>query len=693
MSEVTSVREGTHDEDRPRRQDGDPAPGTGRHAARPAVPDVDPTTDPVTDPVTDPAADPAAVLDRGAQEAAPSTESLAILQDLRRSTISQQVSHRWAQRQGSGLDRLVFGVAGVFVLAFIVWGFAGRDNLAEVSTAALGWVMENTGWIFIGLASLFVTFILWVALGRFGNIPLGQDGERTEYGTVSWVSMMFAAGMGIGLMFYGVAEPLYHYVSPPPGTAEGQTAEAIRTAMATSLFHWTLYPWAMYAVVGLAIAYGTYRLRRRQLISSVFTSLFGTRAVDGAAGRIINILAIFATLFGTAASLGLGALQIGSGLSSTGWVGEPGTPLLVVIVAVLTACFVASAVSGISRGIQWLSNINMVLAVVLALIVFVGGPTLFILNLVPAAIGDFVADLPEMAARTEATGDEALRAWMSSWTIFYWAWWVSWTPFVGMFIAKISRGRTIRQFVIGVLLVPGVVSLFWFCIFGGAAINTQAADRAAGDDSGLARVVDGAPTFSTEGALFDLLGALPLGPVLSAVVAVLAMVLVGIFFVTGADSASLVMGSLSSKGAEHPRRPVVIFWGVLTGAVAAVMLMAGGDEPAEALSGLQRITIVAALPFVLVMLLMCIALVKDLRNDPLVLRRRLAESVVADAIRTGVDEHQGGLFKLVTEHDCPDGDCDSHPDGQGTAPADGRGTAPADGRGTAPADGRGPARP
>jgi choline/carnitine/betaine transport len=572
-----------------------------------------------------------------------------IMQELRQTRSEQAVAQR--RNRKLTLDKATFGITGVLALAFVAWGFLGRDSLSSTSTLALDWVMEYTGWLFMVLASLFVVFVLWLALGKFGNIPLGKDGEKPEYRTVSWVAMMFAAGMGIGLMFYGVAEPLYHFVSPPPGTVDGRTPEAIQTAMATSIFHWTLHPWAMYAVVGIAMAYGTYRLGRRQLISVAFTSLFGIRRVEGPIGKFINILAIFATLFGTAASLGLGALQIGSGMTSNGWFGEIGTPVLVAIVAVLTLCFVASAVSGISRGIQWLSNINMVLAVVLALIVFIAGPTLFILNLIPSAVGDYARDLAEMSSRTEAVGEEALRSWMSGWTIFYWAWWVSWTPFVGMFIARISRGRTIRQFVTGVLLVPSVVSVIWFGIFGGAAFNVQQAADKAGTP-GLVTMVDGTPTVSTDGALFDLVKNLGMPGWLTAGVIVLAMVLVAIFFVTGADAASIVMGSLSSNGAEHPRRGVVIFWGSLTGAVAAVMLLAGGDVPSEALSGLQRITIVAALPFVIVMLLLCFALVKDLRRDPLSLRRRLADSVVERAIRTGVDQHGGAQFELVTKHEC-----------------------------------------
>ena len=589
-----------------------------------------------------------------------------ILEELRQTKTEQAVHER--RNRKLILDKTIFGITGAIAVAFVIWGFVGKESLSTTSKEALDWVMEYTGWLFMVLASLFVVFVLWLALGKFGNIPLGKDGERPEFRTVSWIAMMFAAGMGIGLMFYGVAEPLYHFISPPPGTVDGRTPDAIQTAMATSIFHWTLHPWAMYAVVGIAMAYGTYRLGRKQLISAAFTSLFGIRTVEGPVGKFINILAIFATLFGTAASLGLGALQIGSGLTSNGWMGEIGTPVLVAIVAILTACFVASAVSGISRGIQWLSNINMVLAVVLALIVFVAGPTLFILNLIPAAVGDYVRDLATMSSRTEAVGDEALRTWMSGWTIFYWAWWISWTPFVGMFIARISRGRTIRQFVTGVLLVPSIVSVIWFGIFGGTAFNIQQeADKV--NQPGLMTVTDGVASIDFDGALFNLVKNLSMPEWLTAAVIVLAMVLVGIFFITGADSASLVMSSLSSNGSSEPKRGLVIFWGTLTGAVAAVMLLAGGDDPSEALSGLQRITIVAALPFVVVMLLLCFALAKDLRRDPLSLRRRLATSVVERAIKTGVEQHGGVQFDLVTRHDCAEKcpDPESCP-GTGVAP-------------------------
>jgi choline/carnitine/betaine transport len=376
--------------------------------------------------------------------------------------------------------------------------------------------------------------------------------------------------------------------------------------MATTLFHWTLHPWAIYAIVGIAIAYSSFRRGRNSLISSAFAPLLGKRAASGW-GRAIDVMAIFATLFGSAASLGLGALQIGSGLEAAGWAGDVGKGVLVAIIAILTVAFVASAVSGVAKGIQWLSNINMVLAVVLALFLFVVGPTVFILNLLPTALGDYFRELATMAGRTAASGGDATETWLSGWTIFYWAWWISWTPFVGMFIARISRGRTIKQFVAGVILVPSAVSLVWFAILGGTAIFEQR------------NGVDLAGQSTPESQLFSLLDQFPL----AAVAGVVVMLLVAIFFVSGADAASIVMGTLSQEGTIRPTKPVVIFWGVVTGAVAAVMLLVGGSD---ALTGLQNLTIIAALPFMVVMIGLCVSLAKDLRSDPMIRREeRVAE--------------------------------------------------------------------
>ena len=534
-----------------------------------------------------------------------------------------------AYTRRAGVDWVVFGVTAAIALAFLVWGFVSTDSLATASSNALSWVMADVGWLFVLTASGFVVFVIWLAMSRYGNIPLGRDDDEPEFRTVSWVAMMFSAGMGIGLMFFGVSEPLSHFASPPPGTGEPGNPEAAQTAMATTMFHWTLHPWAIYAVVGLTIAYGVYRKGRLQLVSAAFEPLLGKHA-NGPWGKVIDMLAIFATLFGSAASLGLGALQIRSGLHIVAGIGETGNAILIIIITVLTIAFVLSAVSGVARGIQWLSNTNMVLALAMALFIFLVGPTMFMLNMIPTAIGSYIGDLPQMAARTGAEGPE-VSAWLQDWTIFYWAWWISWTPFVGMFIARISRGRTIRQFVTGVLLVPSVVSLVWFCVFGGAAIFEQ--------QNG----VDLAGMGSQERQLFSLLGEYPIATVTSVVV----MVLVAIFFVSGADAASIVMGSLSERGTIKPTRPTVIFWGVATGAVAAVMLLVGG---ADALNGLQSITIIVAVPFVLVMIGLAVALVRDLREDPLVVRRQYAVEAVSSAVVSGVTQH-GDDFVISVEKD------------------------------------------
>jgi choline/carnitine/betaine transport len=538
------------------------------------------------------------------------------------------------------LDRVVFGVAAVLVVAFLVWGTTSTDSLSAVATSVLNGIMGAGGWAFVLAASGFVVFALWIAFSRYGTIPLGRDDEGPEFRTVSWVAMMFSAGMGIGLMFYGVSEPLSHFTSPPPGTVAAGDPAALDVAMATTLFHWTLHPWAIYAVVGLAIAYSTFRKGRSQLISAAFAPLLGELRTQGPLGKAIDILAIFATLFGSAASLGLGALQIGAGLELNG-IPAAGKPLLVGIIAVLTIAFVCSAVTGVAKGIQWLSNINMVLAGVLAVVVFIGGPTVLILNLLPTAIGDYVGNLSEMAARTAATGGPETAEWLAGWTVFYWAWWISWTPFVGMFIARISRGRTIRQFITGVILIPSGVSLVWFAIFGGTAIDQQRAVDPTG--------ATGIASESTEGQLFGLLSTLPLGAVLS----VVAMVLIAIFFVSGADAASVVMGTLSQRGSIEPSRWVVVFWGVVMGAIAIVMLLVGGegDEAGSALTGIQNITIIMAAPFALVMVLLCVSLAKDLRHDPLMRRAVRSQEAVVQAVEYGTQKYGDEYFLSVKRKD------------------------------------------
>jgi choline/carnitine/betaine transport len=521
-------------------------------------------------------------------------------------------------------DWVVFGVTAALTLAFVVWGGIGTDSLASVSSTMLSGVMKNGGWAFVLAASGFVVFALWLAFSRYGKITLGRDGEVPEFKTVSWIAMMFSAGMGIGLMFYGVSEPLTHFSDPPPGTNPANAAEQMQTSLATTLFHWTLHPWSIYAVVGLAIAYSCFRRGRRQTISATFTPLIGERHANGGVGRVIDILAIFATLFGSAASLGLGALQIASGVKEVGWASGLGEGTLLIIIGVLTAAFVLSAVSGVEKGIQWLSNINMVLAGLLVLFVFIVGPTIYMLNVIPTSLGAFLGDLPQLAGRTDASGGDAVATWLANNSVFYWAWWISWTPFVGMFIARISRGRTIRQFVGGVILVPSVVSLVWFAVFGGTAIDLQ---RNGTDLTGADTV---------EGQLFGLLDQYPIAGVTSLVV----MLLVAIFFVSGADAASIVMGTLSQRGTMEPTRFVVIFWGAATGAVAAIMLLVGGGGDA-ALTGLKNLTILVAVPFALIMVLLCVALTRDLRSDRLIVRGEQGEEAISSAVEAGHELYEG----------------------------------------------------
>ncbi|WP_419995183.1 BCCT family transporter [Streptomyces boninensis] len=529
-------------------------------------------------------------------------------------------------------DMVVFGVTAALTLAFVVWGGVATDSLESVSTTLLNGAIHNGGWAFVLAATGFVIFALWLAFSKYGKITLGPEGEEPEFRTVSWVAMMFSAGMGIGLMFYGVNEPLTHFVDPPPSTHAADAPAALReeTSLATTLFHWTLHPWSIYAVVGLAIAYSTFRRGRRQTISAVFTPLIGEKHANGGWGKVIDILAIFATLFGSAASLGLGALQIGSGVKEVGWTKETiGESLLITIIAVLTAAFVLSAVSGVEKGIQWLSNINMVLAALLVLFVFIAGPTILQLNLLPTSLGSYFGELPQMVSRTEATGGKAVADWLTSWTVFYWAWWMSWAPFVGMFIARISRGRTIKQFVGGVILVPSVVSLIWFAVFGGTAMDLEANGKNLTGEA------------TAEGQLFKVLDQYPI----AGVTTLLVMILVGIFFVSGADAASIVMGTLSQKGTMEPTRMVVIIWGVLTGAVAAIMLLIGGGGD-QALTGLKNLTILAAVPFMLVMVGLCVALLSDLRHDPLIVRGEHGERLVEEAVFAGHEKYDGD-FELT----------------------------------------------
>ncbi|MCX5394140.1 BCCT family transporter [Streptomyces sp. NBC_00094] len=491
-------------------------------------------------------------------------------------------------------DGKVIAIGIAAVVAVVAWAALGEDSFDSASTSALQWVLSNFAWLFVVAADTFLVLCVVIALSRFGRIRLGADDSEPEFTNLAWIAMMFSAGMGIGLMFYGVGEPLQHFLSPPPasGVTAG-TGAAARTAMEYSFFHWTLTPWAIYGIAGLALAYAGFRKGRGNRLSSAFVPLMGARRASSWPGRAIDLLAVFATVFGTATSLGLGALQVAEGLNLTMGV-ENSTSTQLIIIVSLSAAFVLSAFSGLHKGVKWLSTLNIVLAGCLMLFVFLLGPTVYILDTIPASVGGYLHQLIPMASRTGAFTDPD---WLGVWTIFYWAWWLSWAPFVGTFIARISRGRTIREFLMGVLLVPSGATVVWFCVMGGTAIRLESTGAA-----DLATAVADGP----EASLFAMLEALPIGTVTS----VIAMILVMTYFVTSADSASLVMGSLTSRGSLHPPTWLVVTWGVLMAAVAAVLLVVGG------LNSLQTATILVALPFVIVMLALCWALLKELREDP-----------------------------------------------------------------------------
>jgi glycine betaine transporter len=499
------------------------------------------------------------------------------------------------------VDRIVFGIGMALTVAFVAWGVIGPESLAATATAILNVIIGATGWIYVLVTAGFVALMLLLAVSRYGRIRLGRDDERPEFSTGSWISMMFATGMGIGLIFWGVAEPLSHLLEPPMGLAAASSPESERLGMQYTIFHWGLHPWALYGVVGLALAYAMFRKGQPNLLSSI---VFPRKKPSHPARRAVDIFGLFITTFGAATSLGLGAIQINSGLTRVFDAPKSNT-VAIIAIAVLTIAFVVSAVSGTQRGIKWMANINALLAIALLVFVFVFGPTIFLLNTFVDTIGNYLYQFVPMSFRTAAFGG---GDWLSAWTIFYWAWWMSWAPFVGTFMARISRGRTIREFVVCVLIVPTLVSMVWFVVMGGTGMQLQlegTADMAGSLASGV------------ENTLFTLLDTMPFATFTALVV----IVLILLFYVAGADSASLVLGMLSQGGSLHPRTWLVVTWGSMIGAVAIALLLAGG------LDAIQTTVIVFGIPVLAVMLGVCFSLIKQLRAEPVV-------STVPPGVRT-----------------------------------------------------------
>lgn len=474
---------------------------------------------------------------------------------------------------------------------FVLGGVLFTETLATIAATGLDFVTSTFGWVYLVATFGFFLVMIFLIFSRYGKIRLGRDDERPEFSTRAWLSMMLAAVMGIGLIAFGVAEPISHFAVPPHGLAEPQSEEAAVLAMQYSFFDWGLHAWALFGLVGIALAYSMYRKGRKALISQIFYPVLGER-VNGPIGKAIDILAIFATLFGTATSLGLGAIQINGGLSSVFGVANA-VPVQVGIIIVITLLFVMSAVSGVHRGIRYLSEINMVLAGLMVLFLLVVGPTLFILNLYVESLGAYASNFVRMSFRSTAFAD---MAWMQGWTLFMLTWWISWGAFVGLFIARISRGRTIREVALTVLIVPTLVFSFWFTVMGGTAIYLDLYQGA-----NIAEVT----SENLNNAVFATLGAFPLATVTS----LLAIVLTAIFFITGADSNTLVLSILSSDGNDRPKAPVFLIWGALTALAAAILLLADG------LAALQQLVIITAAPFMVIVIGLVYAFFKDLRSE------------------------------------------------------------------------------
>lgn len=489
----------------------------------------------------------------------------------------------------------VFIPSSVVIIGLIVFAVAFA-SVAEGAFTELNEAIASTvGWWYILVTTGFVLFAVYCGASRIGTIRLGADDEEPEFTFIAWLAMLFSAGMGIGLVFYGVAEPLTHYINPPASLGvDGATAPAANQALSLTLFHWGLHAWAIYVVVGLGMAYMTYRRGRPLSVRWLLEPLIGKDRVEGPIGHTVDVVAVVGTLFGVATSLGFGITQIGAGLEYLGWI-ELDATWTIVLILVITTMATLSVVSGVAKGLQWLSNINMGMAAALALFVIALGPTLFLLQAWVQNLGGYAQALPQLSLRTGPFSD---GSWLGSWTIFYWGWWISWAPFVGMFIARISRGRTIREFVATVLLVPTVIGSLWFTIFGDSAILRQRTD---GD-----MLVDGAVDSNT--SLFQLLATLP-WPTITSVLAVLVIMF---FFITSSDSGSLVIDILCSGGDLDPPKATRVYWAVLEGVAAAVLLLAGG---AGSLTALQTASIATAAPFSIVMVAACVAMLRAFRYD------------------------------------------------------------------------------
>ena len=504
--------------------------------------------------------------------------------------LEQKTSERPPQR----LARWVFWPAAVITLSIAAFAIIAPDAATSVFASLQTTVVNTFSWYYVLIAAVFVAFAIWMGVSRFGDIKLGADDDEPEFSLLSWISLLFAAGMGIGLVFYGVAEPLTHFATPRPGVTGSET-ELAQSAISQTYLHWGVHAWSIYVVVGLALAYAIHRRKRPVSIRWALEPLLGRR-VRGGWGNAIDVVALVGTMFGVATSLGLGVTQISAGLEASGIV-DSSLTVQIIVIAVVTALTVFSLVSGVGKGMKWLSTGNLLLAAALLVFVLVAGPTQFLLREFVQSLGNYLQNFIGLTFTVSAYAGQEGEAWQATWTTFYWGWWMSWAPFVGIFIARVSKGRTVREFVAGVLLVPTIMTFLWFSVLGGTALY-----RELYGDGGLVGA-DG--SVSTDAALFEMLQGLPAGSVLT----VGAIILIGVFFVTSADSGALVMSMIATGGDPEPRNRIRIFFALATAVLALSLLIAGG------LDALQTAAILSALPFSVVMILMCVATVIAFRRE------------------------------------------------------------------------------
>ncbi|MDW2876269.1 MULTISPECIES: glycine betaine uptake BCCT transporter [Bacillaceae] len=487
----------------------------------------------------------------------------------------------------------VFWVSASVILLLVLTGVFLPDIFSGAAQKAFDFTTYAFGWFYLLSVLLFVFFCLFLAISKYGRIRLGGNDERPEYSFFTWIGMLFSAGFGIGLVFWGIAEPMSHYFSPPIADMEGLTPEAARTAMGYSFFHWGVSQWSVFTIVGLAVGYFQFRKKQDGLVSTTLKPIISTKKERSGLRKFIDILAVIATVLGVATSLGLGILQINGGLNAAFGITNSAWVQIIIIV-VLTALFLLSSTTGLDKGIKYLSNLNLSLALIIMLFVFIAGPTVFILNTFTQGIGDYITNFINWSLRlTPYKGG----TWVRDWTIFYWAWAIAWSPFVGAFIARVSRGRTIREFVVGVLIIPPLIALLWTAVFGGTALHFDLFQG-----TSIAEAVNADVT----SALFTTYGELPF----TFIVSLLSILLIFTFLITSADSATYILGSMTSKGSLMPPLGVRIVWGILIGAIAAVLLLSSGLE------GLQTASLVAALPFTVILVFMCISLLKSLSKEP-----------------------------------------------------------------------------